>query len=29
MVITSFTVVVVNLLVDITYGILDPKVKYN
>ena len=29
MVITSLTVVMVNLLVDITYGILDPKVKYN
>ena len=29
MVITSFTVVVVNLMVDITYGILDPKVKYD
>ena len=28
MVITSFTIVVVNLLVDITYGIIDPKVKY-
>ena len=28
MVITSFTIVVVNLMVDITYGIIDPKVKY-
>jgi peptide/nickel transport system permease protein len=28
MVITSFTIVMVNLMVDITYGIIDPKVKY-
>jgi peptide/nickel transport system permease protein len=28
MIITSFTIVVVNLLVDITYGVIDPKVKY-
>ena len=28
MVITSFTIVVVNLMVDITYGVIDPKVKY-
>ena len=28
MVITSFTIVLVNLMVDITYGIIDPKVKY-